>query len=90
MLSVKRETYHFVPSGASGARMIASLYKVEVSTRRALTSVWVRMFAVSEIRLSLGEDLGERTRVVDVSARVDEEGQGRHYIMRNIVHGYMM
>ena len=54
--------------------MTASLYKVEVSTGRALTSVWVRMFAVSEIRLSLGEDLGKRTRVVDVSARVDKEG----------------
>ena len=70
--------------------MTASLYTVKVSTGRALTSVWVRMFAVSEIRLSLGEDLGKRTRVVDVSARVDKEGQGGHCSIRNIVHGYMM
>ena len=70
--------------------MTASLYKVEVSTGRALTSVWVRMFAVSEIRLSLGEDLGKRTRVVYVSARVDEEGKGGHCSIMNIVHGYMV
>ena len=70
--------------------MTASLYKVEVSTGRALTSVWVRMFAVSEIRLSLGEDLGKRTRVVDVSTRVDEEGKGGHYSIMNIVHGYIV
>ena len=70
--------------------MAASLYTAQVSTGRALTSVWVRMFAVSEIRLSLGEDLGKRARVVDISARVDKEGQGGHYSIRNVVHGYMM
>ena len=43
------------------------------------------MFAVSEIRLSLGEDLGKRTRVMDISARIDEERRRRHRSIRNIV-----
>ena len=76
-IRVKETTYHFVPSGASGAGKTTVEGSTRDFTAQALTSVRVRVLPGSKGRLRLVEDLCERTRIMNVSIEVEEESGTR-------------